>query len=89
MRKRNVIAMVSIVTVMLMTGCSSSSTDPTSTTDTTTIASSEETSSQAEEGETQQDNTIVSTKYGNVKGVQEGEVLTWYGIPYEKLQQEN
>src|SRR5699024_1408930 len=84
MRKRNVIAMVSIVTVMLMTGCSSSSTDPTSTTDTTTIASSEETSSQAEEGETQQDNTIVSTKYGNVKGVQEGEVLTWYGIPYGK-----
>ena len=34
--------------------------------------------------ETESDGTIVSTTYGPVKGVKEGEILTWYGIPYGK-----
>ena len=78
MRKRNII--VVLAATMLMTGCSLNTTSPTSIANITT-ASSEETNSQAE---AQQDHTVVSTKYGTVKGVQEGEVLTWYGIPYGK-----
>lgn len=84
MRKSNVIVMLSVVTAMLMTSCSSNTTDQTSTTDPATIESSEVTSSQEDGSEVQQDNTVISTKYGAVKGVQEGEVLAWYGIPYGK-----
>ena len=68
MRKRNVIALLSIVTALLMTGCSSDSTEQTGTADTTTTtASSEETGSQTEGSEAQEDNTVVSTKSGTVK----------------------
>ena len=43
-----------------------------------------EVSSKAKDSEKETDNTVVTTAYGPVRGILEGDVLTWYGIPYGK-----
>ncbi|WP_277405662.1 carboxylesterase family protein [Lacrimispora xylanisolvens] len=83
--KRGLAAGLVLMTMVMAAGCGSGAKTETSASQTTT----ETTAAATEAAPVSSDNTkdgaaVVSTTYGPVKGVQEGELLTWYGIPYGK-----
>ncbi|NNJ30784.1 carboxylesterase family protein [Lacrimispora defluvii] len=85
MKKRGLAAVLVLMTMIMTAGCGSAAKTETTALQTTT----ETTGAAAEAAPVSSDNTkdgatVVSTTYGPVKGVQEGELLTWYGIPYGK-----
>ncbi|WP_349668338.1 carboxylesterase family protein, partial [Lacrimispora sp.] len=85
MKKRGLAAGLVLMTMVMTAGCGSAAKSDTSALQTTT----ETTTAATQAAPVSSDNTkdgaaVVSTTYGSVKGVQEGELLTWYGIPYGK-----
>ena len=85
MKKRGLAAGLVLMTMIMAAGCGSAA-----KTETTAVQTTTETTDAAAEAapvssdDTKDGATVVSTTYGPVKGVQEGELLTWYGIPYGK-----
>lgn len=85
MKKRGLAAGLILMTMVMTAGCGSTAKSETSALQTT----NETTAAATQAAPVSSDNTkdgaaVVSTTYGPVKGVQEGELLTWYGIPYGK-----
>lgn len=83
MKKQSLIAGIVFLAAVMATGCGGAGKKETAPAPT---KASETVSAQAEPAkqDTNSDETIISTAYGPVKGVKEGEILTWYGIPYGK-----
>ena len=85
MKKRGLAAGLVLMTMIMAAGCGSPAKTETSgsqTTAETTAAATQAASVSSDD--TKDGAAVVSTTYGPVKGVQEGELLTWYGIPYGK-----
>lgn len=71
MKKYGMAAGLILLAAVMAAGCTKSGT-------------AKETEPSTRISESEADDTVVSTTYGPVKGVKEGELLTWYGIPYGK-----
>lgn len=98
MRKHNIIIGMMLMAAVMTAGCGEDKTDSAATAAPKTTAEASESTVAAEskisaegvaseegtETVTQKEGVIASTQYGPVKGVQEGDVLVWYGIPYGK-----
>ncbi len=85
MKKRGLAAGLVLMTMVMATGCGSPAKTETSASQTTTETTAIDTqSASVSSNDTKDGSVVVSTTYGPVKGVQEGELLTWYGIPYGK-----
>ena len=83
MKKQILIAGMVLFTAVMAAGCGGAGkkeTAPAITSASESTSTKEETTKQ----DISSDETIISTTYGPVKGVKEGEILTWYGIPYGK-----
>ncbi len=83
MKKQGLIVGVVFLAAVMAAGCAGAGkkdTAPATSKAEETVSALVESAKQ----ETESDGTIVSTTYGPVKGVKEGEILTWYGIPYGK-----
>lgn len=83
MKKQGLIVGVVFLAAVMAAGCAGAGkkdTAPATSKAEETVSAPVESAKQ----ETESDGTIVSTTYGPVKGVKEGEILTWYGIPYGK-----
>jgi para-nitrobenzyl esterase len=83
MKKQGLIVGIVFLAAVMAAGCAGAGKKDTAP----ATSKAEETVNEAVEStkqETESDGTIVSTTYGPVKGVKEGEILTWYGIPYGK-----
>ena len=70
------------MTAVMVTGCGNSGKTETTAVQSTAGSTAAETTVAADN--TKEGATVANTTYGPVKGIQEGEILTWYGIPYGK-----
>lgn len=82
MKKYGIAAGLILFAAVMAAGCGRSGTAKEMESGSKETGPAAETSSLAEEKE--EDETVVTTTYGPVKGIKEGELLTWYGIPYGK-----
>lgn len=83
MKKHGLVAGIVLLATVMAAGCGGAGKKETAPAVTTAVESvSEQTESVKQD--TNSDDTIIITAYGPVKGVKEGEILTWYGIPYGK-----
>nr|WP_314462859.1 carboxylesterase family protein [uncultured Clostridium sp.] len=86
MKKTGLAAGLVLMVTVMAAGCGSPAKTETTASQTTaeTTAESSAAAVSAASGDIKDGAAVVSTTYGPVKGIQEGELLTWYGIPYGK-----
>ncbi|WP_097004600.1 carboxylesterase family protein [Lacrimispora amygdalina] len=82
MKKRGLAAGLILMTAVMTAGCGNSA--KTETTAVQTIADTTAADTTAAAESTKAGGVVAATTYGPVKGVQKGDILTWYGIPYGK-----
>lgn len=86
MKKQGVITGLVILAAVMASGCGGTGKKETTATGMAAVESvtAEPAAETKSTDEKESGETVVDTKYGPVKGVKEGGILTWYGIPYGK-----